>query len=550
MGKRHRILYLFLFAFAFILVTCGGDGGEDSNGPWMSTIPADGATGVATNSVITITFDEAMDASTINVGTFTVSKGGSAVAGSVTYDPGTRTATFSSAAPFAFATRYTAKITGLRDLKGTPKIDYAWSFTTRGDGTWGTAQLIETNAGNALYPQIAMNAGGNAIAVWNQYDGTTNAYHIWAIRYVAGVGWGTAQLIENNNGDASNPQIAMDGSGNAIAVWNQSDGTLINIWANRYVAGVGWGTAQLIETNNAGNAGGANIAMNPSGNAIAVWYQYDSAGKGHIWANRYVVGSGWGTAQLIENNNATASSPQIAMDGSGNAIAVWSQYDGSWNRIWANRYVVGSGWGTAQLIENNNATASSPQIAMNANGNAIAVWKLYYENTQFDIWANRYVAGVGWGTIQLIETDNAGNADYPQIAMDGSGNAIAVWKQSDGTRTNIWANRYVVGSGWGTAQLIETDNAGNADYPQIAMDGSGNATVVWTQSDGTRTNIWAIRYVAGSGWWGTAQPIETDNAGDADYPRIATGGSGNAIAVWQQSDGTRTNIWANQFMRY
>lgn len=47
-----------------------------------------------------------------------------------------------------------------------------------------------------------------------------------------------------------------------------------------------------------------------------------------------------------------------------------------------------------------------------------------------------------WGTAQLIETDNAGNATLPQIAVDGSGNAIAVWRQHDGTRDNIWANRF------------------------------------------------------------------------------------------------------------
>ena len=47
-----------------------------------------------------------------------------------------------------------------------------------------------------------------------------------------------------------------------------------------------------------------------------------------------------------------------------------------------------------------------------------------------------------WGTALLIETDNAGNAENPQIAVDGSGNAITVWQQHDGTRENIWANRF------------------------------------------------------------------------------------------------------------
>ena len=66
-------------------------------------------------------------------------------------------------------------------------------------------------------------------------------------------------------------------------------------------------------------------------------------------------------------------------------------------------------------------------------------------------------ANSGWGTAQLIETD-AEIAAAPQVAVDGSGNAVAVWEQYDGTRYNIWSNRYVVGAGWGDAELIETDD--------------------------------------------------------------------------------------------
>ena len=99
-----------------------------------------------------------------------------------------------------------------------------------------------------------------------------------------------------------------------------------------------------------------------------------------------------------------------------------------------------------------------------------------------------------WGTATLIETENAGRAIFPQIAVDATGHALAVWTQSDGTQFNIWANRYTVGTGWGTAQLLETDNTGDALAPQIAVDATGQALAVWEQHDGTRDSIWANRY--------------------------------------------------------
>jgi hypothetical protein len=110
---------------------------------------------------------------------------------------------------------------------------------------------------------------------------------------------------------------------------------------------------------------------------------------------------------------------------------------------------------------------------------------------RWDLWSSRYVKDVGWLLPQLIETDDRGNVQFPQIVVDANGNALAVWSQSDGTRYSIWSNRYVAGTGWGTAELIETDDSGNAYSPQLGIDESGNAVAVWYQHDGTRYNIWA-----------------------------------------------------------
>ena len=38
---------------------------------------------------------------------------------------------------------------------------------------------------------------------------------------------------------------------------------------------LGWGTAQLIEGDHADNARGADVGVDGSGNAAAVWFQYD-----------------------------------------------------------------------------------------------------------------------------------------------------------------------------------------------------------------------------------------------------------------------------------
>ena len=413
--------------------------------------------------------------------------------------------------------------------------------------SWGTATLIETDdSGDAWIPNVAVDANGNAIAVWEQSDGIRN--NIWANRYDAATGWGTATLIEtDDSGNAWVPNVAVDANGNAIAVWEQSDGNRNNIWANRYDAVTGWGTATLIETDDTADAWFPKVAVDANGNAIAVWSQH-GATRFSIWANRYDAVTGWGTATLIETDDTgDAWNPSVAVDANGNALAVWSQHDATRYNIWANRYDAVTGWGTATLIETDDSgNAEHPRVDVDASGNAIAVW-YQSDGIRNNIWANRYDAVTGWGTATLIETDDSGNAEeHPRVDVDASGNALAVWSQSDGTRYNIWANRYDAVTGWGTATLIETDDTGDAWLPNVAVDANGNALAVWSQYDATRLNIWANRYDAVTGW-GTATRIESDDSGNAVDPNVAVDANGNAITIWRQFDGTRYNIWANRY---
>ena len=372
------------------------------------------------------------------------------------------------------------------------------------DSGWGTAQVIETDhSQNAFGAAISTDSSGNAIAVWYQDDGVSDK--IWSNRYVVGTGWGTAQLIGTGSGWGwYPPQVSMDSSGNAIAVWYQDDGVSDKIWSNRYVVGTGWGTALLIGTGS-GDAWISDVSVNRSGDAIAVWGQSDGT-RYNVWSNRYVVGTGWGIATLIETDDSgSASDLRVSVDGSGNAIAVWSQSDGVRDNIWSNRYVVGTGWGTAQLIETDDSGyAWEPQVSCDSSGNAIAVWS-QSDGFRANIWSNRYTVGTGWGTAQLIETNDSGEALGPELSMDSSGDAIAVWYQWDGVRFNIWSNRYVAGTGWGTAELVEftPDSVScwdNAVYSRVSVNSSGNAIAVWHQFDGTYYNIWSNRYVVGTGW--------------------------------------------------
>lgn len=105
----------------------------------VSTQPSDGATGIAVTTTLSARFDRDMDGLTVTGDTFTLEGGPGAITGNVSYDAGTRTATFSLVSPASLENLsvYTATITtGAHSLKGAPLArDVEWTFTTVAAGT-------------------------------------------------------------------------------------------------------------------------------------------------------------------------------------------------------------------------------------------------------------------------------------------------------------------------------------------------------------------------------------------------------------------------------
>jgi O-glycosyl hydrolase len=115
-----------------------------------ATMPVNGATNVAANSTVTVTFGTAMNASTLTSSTFTLTpQGGSAVAGTVAYDAASMTATFTPSANLAYGTQYTAAITtgAQTSAGGTLAANSTWSFTTTAGATVDFGTTYQTIRG-------------------------------------------------------------------------------------------------------------------------------------------------------------------------------------------------------------------------------------------------------------------------------------------------------------------------------------------------------------------------------------------------------------------
>ena len=376
-------------------------------------------------------------------------------------------------------------------------------YAKKYNGTnWESAVCIDANNGyDSYHPQVDFNGSGNAIVIFRQY--TSSFTRIYANKY-NGTSWGIAECIDegdfsHNMGDC----LALDceSSGKAIAVFNAEHLGVWRIYANVY-DGTNWGTAECIDNSN--NNFEPKIALDGNGNAICV---FTESNNWTIYANKY-NGTNWEGPVEIKSAEAitrNALNPEVAFDTLGNAICVFTQErrpSFTWySRVYANRYN-GTNWEGAILIDsvpgNTNTIQDWSRMAIdfNSNNNAFATF-YQWNGSNYRIYANKYTSGSGWGTAELIDAGalNAINIDH-DIAYNGNEIAIAVFTQTDGTHQRIYANVYD-GSNWGTAELIDFTSSFDAtEPPRIKFTNvNNNAMCIFSQKyDTSWSRIYYSKY--------------------------------------------------------
>ncbi|SFF39421.1 Ig-like domain-containing protein [Flavobacterium xueshanense] len=132
--NTKKLLLTFAILIIALISGCAEDNFIETEGVCpvvISTIPLNGALGVPLRQIISATFNEEMNPTTINAATFIVTEAnGTVVTGAVTYS-GT-TATFTPSSFLKPNTTYIGRIkTGAKDVMGNAlQTDYVWTFST------------------------------------------------------------------------------------------------------------------------------------------------------------------------------------------------------------------------------------------------------------------------------------------------------------------------------------------------------------------------------------------------------------------------------------
>jgi hypothetical protein len=407
---------------------------------------------------------------------------------------------------------------------------------------WSAPARLSTSS-RALGPELALSPSGHAIVVWDREEGADCAtspaslgcVHIVTSRSRAAAAW-AAETEVNRPGVGSSPRAATNDAGNEALIWIHDIGADRVVQATlRRSSGDPFPNANDLskEVNEVRNE---RIALDAAGNAIAVWAER-RGGDFTVEAEFRRAGI-WGAALALSPPSSEPGffGPALAANSRGDAVAAWVESGAVAATILSvpaatrePRTILSAAGGVAE---------GDASAAINAAGDAVVVWPL--RNVQMGerlVQAAFRPAGGQWGgPVDLGRTQEGAVPPRPQVAIDGAGNAVAVWVGGSG-RTSLETARFArAGMAWSRPV---TAVASGASEPGLAMDPAGSAVVVW-RNEGTRRIEASIRPAAATAWQPQLflSPPDPDlSKVDASAPRVSIDDSGRALVVWQRGTG-------------
>ncbi len=415
-------------------------------------------------------------------------------------------------------------------------------------------------AGGGANPVVAMKKDSTtAMAAWSHTIGA-NSY-IFKSEYRSNAWTHPAVLSDklsptNVYGDnASSPKIAMDSSGNALIVWMQNDTTATKQLYKAEYRGGAWTKPTDINDNfspHVGAVSSVQLAMDDNGNALIVWEQADNFNQGQVFKSEY-RSAAWTHPTGLSNhispngspNGQGATTPQVAMDNNGNAIITWSQSDGTNSQIFKSEYRAGA-WTNPSGITNNispdGSNATLPRVAMDNRGNGLITWIQGDNSAVSQVFKSEYRSAAWTNPASLSDniSPDGTAASLSTVVMDDLGNSIIAWLQANNSAViKAFKSEYRANVWTNPSSLNDSFSSVENSLQALnsSMDKQGNAFILWEASDGVLNRAYASEFRSSTGKWShPSAPSDYFSSPAANVvsssARAALDNLGGGIVVW------------------
>jgi hypothetical protein len=387
----------------------------------------------------------------------------------------------------------------------------------RADGSWTpTGALARLPADRQIATgqlDVAMNAAGAAAVVWRR-PGPAGAVLQAATRVGRG-GFGSAADLSAAGANAYFPQVVIDARGDAVAVWVSHDGEQAAVMAAAtYGPGAGWSAPQALSAPGWVGSEPA-LAMGPDGNTLAAWAAGTATYETVVQMAERSQGSVFSpTVSLSSPLTVVGQSPQVpavALGPNGAAVVAWHGPAQDDNRVvqiaeraaagaWRTRTISASEVLPPEPSQHPRREPHAPLVAIDAQGGAVAVWER--RTTHGEIAALEAAARTPtgeWSEPQVL-VPPVGRGLPSHLAVSPSGTAVALWWKDGLLRAAVRPPGAPFGS-------LETVAAGPAPLA-LTFGADGGAIVYGTRLSGDDPRAPLVAWSRGpSGAWGREQTV-------------------------------------------
>ncbi|MBX9654748.1 hypothetical protein K2Y11_14120 [bacterium] len=343
---------------------------------------------------------------------------------------------------------------GLSSSTGSEVLQAQWY---RPDGT--TMGSNFTLGGPVDRFDVAMESHGGFILVWDidqqtspfeQYGAGKSAAAIYGRRFNSnGIAKGDTFIVSDiSYGIRSGAQVAVDASGDFVVVWNESgyDAYRDGIYAKRYTSG-GALIGSSFEVNSATSSpiSNARVAMSSTGEFVVSWQA-----NGDVWARQYSSTGVAKGADFVVNGytNGTQSPERVIMDNAGNVIVVWKGEGASDTAgIYARKFSSAGTPLTSDTLINDDTTGTqaNADVAISSIGEIIFTWDSSINGDTAGIAARRFDGNLNpLESAFQVNTYTTSTQTNSSIAALPSGGFVVAWQSNglDGANYGIAARQF------------------------------------------------------------------------------------------------------------
>ncbi|HVS03243.1 MAG TPA: hypothetical protein VMT16_10780, partial [Thermoanaerobaculia bacterium] len=242
-----------------------------------------------------------------------------------------------------------------------------------------------TTAGLQIRPDVAVDADGDFVVVWQSRDQDGDGDGVYARVFDRLGNPLSGEILVNSHtaGNQTDPRVAVDGDGDFVVAWEGRGpiGMSPDVWVRRFSAsGVPQGVEVRAPSSMSFHAGNPDVAMDPGGDFVVVFTRAAGGGGSDVFARRFSPFAAQG-AEFTVNTflQHTQGNPAVAMDDSGDFVVVWESFtqDGSDHGIYGQRFAAGGGKQGAEFQVHTfvEGIQIRPTVAIDADGDFVAAWQ-------------------------------------------------------------------------------------------------------------------------------------------------------------------------------